>query len=99
MNRTDRQKPCEDPDQLEALVNDPSVSLEMKHYLRKLPEGVEELTAKEVAVVLGYGKPEMIYHLAEEGKIGYLARGRSRHRMYLFPRVSVIKYIRDNCNR
>ena len=73
-------------------------SIEMQHYVRKMGTQLE-FNAVEVAMILGYQKAESVYALAESGKIGYLSRGMGKHRYYVFPRASVMKYLQENCNR
>ena len=73
-------------------------SIEMQHYVRKMGTQLE-FNAVEVAGVLGYQKAESVYALAEAGRIGYLSRGRGKHRYYVFPRASVMKYLQENCNK
>lgn len=73
-------------------------SLEMQHYVRKMGSQLE-FNAVEVAGILGYQKAESVYGLCEAGKIGYLSRGQGKHRYYVFPRSSVLKYLQENCNR
>ena len=73
-------------------------SMEMQHYVRKMGTKLE-YNAVEVAGILGYQRAESVYALCEAGKIGYLSRGRGKHRYYIFPRASVFKYLQENCNR
>ena len=73
-------------------------SLEMQHYVRKMKTQLE-FNAAELAGILGYKKAESVYALAESGKIGYLARGAGKHRYYVFPRASVMKYLQETCNK
>jgi len=73
-------------------------SMEMQHYVRKMGANLE-FNAVEVAGILGYKRAESVYALADEGLIGYLSRGRGKHRYYIFPRASVLKYLKTYCNR
>ena len=73
-------------------------SMEMQHYVRKMGAQLE-FNAVEVAGILGYQRAESVYALCEAGKIGYLSRGQGKHRYYIFPRASVLKYLQENCNR
>lgn len=73
-------------------------SLEMQHYVRKMGTQLE-FNAVEVAGILGYKRAETVYELCEAGKIGYLSRGAGKHRYYIFPRASILKYLQENCNR
>ena len=73
-------------------------SLEMQHYVRKMGAKLE-FNAVEVAGILAYERAESVYALCESGKIGYLARGAGKHRYYIVPRASVLKYLQENCNR
>ena len=70
----------------------------MQHYVRKMGTQLE-FNAVEVAGILGYKRAETVYELCEAGKIGYLSRGQGKHRYYIFPRASVLKYLQENCNR
>lgn len=72
-------------------------SLEMQHYVKKMGAKLE-FNAVEVAGILGYSRAESVYALADEGLIGYLSRGRGKHRYYVFPRASVMKYLQKCCN-
>ena len=73
-------------------------SLEMHHYVRKMGTQLE-FNAVEVAGILGYKRAETVYELCEAGKIGYLSRGVGKHRYYIFPRASILKYLQENCNK
>ena len=73
-------------------------SMEMQHYVRKMGAQLE-FNAVEVAGILGYQRAESVYALCEAGKIGYLSRGQGKHRYYIFPRASVLKYLQENCNK
>ena len=73
-------------------------SIEMQHYVRKMGSQME-FNAAEVAGILGYKRAESVYELAEAGRIGYLSRGTGKHRYYIFPRASVMKYLQESCNR
>lgn len=73
-------------------------SIEMQHYVRKMGTQLE-FNAVEVAGILGYQKAESVYALAEAGLIGYLSRGQGKHRYYVFPRASVMKYLQKSCNK
>ena len=73
-------------------------SMEMQHYVRKMGAQLE-FNAVELAGILGYQRAESVYALCEAGKIGYLSRGQGKHRYYIFPRASVLKYLQENCNR
>ena len=73
-------------------------SMEMQHYVRKMGTKLE-YNAVEVAGILGYQRAESVYALCEAGKIGYLSRGQGKHRYYIFPRASVLKYLQENCNK
>ena len=73
-------------------------SMEMQHYVRKMGTQLE-FNAVELAGILGYQRAESVYALCEAGKIGYLSRGQGKHRYYIFPRASVLKYLQENCNR
>jgi len=81
-------------------------SMEMQHYVRKMDEYkdkfgnlLNEFTAVELAGILGYQRAESVYALCEAGMIGYLSRGQGKHRYYVFPRASVLKYLQENCNK
>lgn len=81
-------------------------SIEMQHYVRKMDEfkdkfgnPLDEFRASEVAAILGYERAESVYELAESGKIGYLSRGTGKHRFYIFPRASLMRYLQKYCNR
>ena len=73
-------------------------SMEMQHYVRKMGAQLE-FNAVELAGILGYQRAESVYALCEAGKIGYLSRGQGKHRYYIFPRASVLKYLQENCNK
>ena len=73
-------------------------SMEMQHYVRTMGTTLE-YNAVELAGILGYQRAESVYALCEAGKIGYLSRGQGKHRYYIFPRASVLKYLQENCNR
>ena len=73
-------------------------SMEMQHYVRKMGAKLE-FNAVEVAGILGYQRAESVYALCEAGEIGYIDRGsRSKH-YYVFPRVSILKFLQNRCNK
>jgi len=73
-------------------------SIEMQHYVGKMGTQLE-FNAVEVATILGYQRAESVYALCDSGRIGYLSRGKGKHRYYVFPRASVMKYLQENCNK
>lgn len=77
----------------------PPNSIEMQYFVNKMPPGRSEFTAKEVADILGYSDSKMVYYLCEQGLLGYLARPTHRQRSYIFPRVALLRYLRENCNK
>ena len=76
-------------------------SVEMQAFVKEM-RGKSKFTPLEVAGILGYGADaEAVFALCEAGKLGYLARptAKGERRSYVIPRVSLLKFLKANCNR
>jgi len=76
-------------------------SVEMQSFVKEM-RGKSKFTPLEVAGILGYGADaEAVYALCESGRLGYLARptAKGERRSYVIPRVSLLKFLKANCNR
>lgn len=72
-------------------------SVEMQYFVNRM--GAQTIfNAPELAAILGTGV-NSVYALCEAGEIGYIDRGsRSKH-YYVFPRVSILKFLQQRCNK
>ena len=73
-------------------------SVEMQIYVNRL--GTQrEFTARELAAALNFKAVSSVYALVDAGKIGFINKGRGQKRYCVFPRESVLIFLKKRCNQ